>query len=247
MQGDQAEALSGQAQVLRGPGLPGPALQPPQGVDHDVAHQADLVRVYPLPDQIGLSAGLGDQEQVRDVVGDHPVGLLGHGPVERAQPGLHVDQEGPGSVRVDRLGGHQGAGQGGVHVPHHHHGPGPLGQEDRLKGGHDPGGLAGVAARAHSQGVVGPGNLQLVEEDVGEVLVVMLAGVDQAGPDLQLAAGVQQGRHLHEIGPGPGNDHQLGPARLVLISGHSCPLYLQRSRRAVSKVLLRILSRIRRA
>ena len=49
-----------------------------------------LVTGIPFAGKIGVAIGRGREEQVGKLVGDQPVDLLGHGAVERAQPGFHV-------------------------------------------------------------------------------------------------------------------------------------------------------------
>ena len=65
----------------------------------------------------------------------------------------------------------------------------------------------GVAARSHPQVDVGPGNLQLLEEQLRHPLVVVLAGVDEVGLDAGTALDLPHQRgDLHEVGPGAGDD-----------------------------------------
>jgi len=60
------------------------------GVDHCVAGDDDFRVVDPLSKEI-LPGGLGGGEEVvGDVVGDDPVDLLGHRPVETPQAGLDM-------------------------------------------------------------------------------------------------------------------------------------------------------------
>src|SRR5207249_5332904 len=72
-----------------------------------------------------------------------------------------------------------------------------------LEGNHDLSGLGCLASRAHAQMEVRTLNLQVLEEDVGHVLVVVLARMDEHGPYLgNMGHFAQQGRDFHEIRPG---------------------------------------------
>ena len=68
----------------------------------------------------------------------------------------------------------------------------------------DSAGLCAVAARTHFQPHVRLADAKVLEKDLGEVVVVVLAGVDQA--DVYIGGVVQcaqQRRHLHEVGRAP--------------------------------------------
>ena len=93
------------------------------------------------------------------------------------RPGLDVGH------RHAQLDGRQGAGDRRVDVADDDHGVGPLLEHDRLEPLHDLGRLDGVRARADLEVDVGPGDAQLLEEEPRHPLVVVLAGVDQAGLD----------------------------------------------------------------
>ena len=107
------------------------------------------------------------------MVGHHAVLLLGHGAVERAQARLDVPDA------QAELGGGQGAGQGrgGVAVDEHH--VRGLGREERLEALEHQRQLGHRGAGADLEGVVRPRHAQLVEEEVGQLGVVVLAAVHQ--------------------------------------------------------------------
>ena len=128
------------------------------------------------------------------MVDEHSVELLGHSPVKRAHPRLHVGDRQPG------LGGGQAAGQRGVGVAVDEDGVrGDLG-EQRLQRCELARGLRGVGPTGDPQLMVGRRDLELGEEDGGELVVVVLAGVHE---DL-LVGGAQQARDrggLDELRP----------------------------------------------
>jgi hypothetical protein len=72
----------------------------------------------------------------------------------------------------------------------------------------DSGRLGSVLPGANFQGYVGPFPPQFGEEDVGEILVVVLAGVDKRRLDawVRLQCAKQWG-HLHEVWPSPDDAH----------------------------------------
>jgi hypothetical protein len=92
------------------------------------------------------------------VVGQHPVQLLGHGPVERAHPRLHVAERDPGLRRGER------ARQGRVRVAVDEREAGLELTQDGLQRGEDARSLLGVGPRSSCQLAVRSGNSELVEE-----------------------------------------------------------------------------------
>ena len=140
------------------------------------------------------------------MVGQDPVDLLGHGPVEGAQPRLQVGHR---DVQLD---GRQGRGQRRVRVPVDQdpvRGQGRQGLIERSE--HRPG-LGAVPARAHTQVDIGRRDPQVGEEDVGEHRVVVLPGVDDDVLHPGSSHGVGDRGELDELGPGPDDgDNAHGP------------------------------------
>src|SRR5690606_33016190 len=102
----------------------------------------------------------GGQQQVRGVVGEDAVVLLGHAAVEGAQAGFEV-----GDLEVHLHGG-EGAGEGGVRVAVDE---GPVRLvllEDLVYAGEHRAGLAAVGAGADGEVHVRGGDPQVGEEDV---------------------------------------------------------------------------------
>ena len=182
------------------PPLPGPGEQPDKRVDHHVADEADPVGVHALATQVLITVPRRREEQVGDAVGQHTVDLLRHGAVEGAEPRLDVGDADAA------LHGHERRGEGGVDVADDDD---PvrlrLGQH-RLEPRHDLRGLHGVGPGAHLEVHVRGGQSELLEEDPGHLLVVVLTGVDE--DLLEAAPGLHRlvdGGDLHEVGPG--SDH----------------------------------------
>lgn len=61
-----------------------------QGVDHDVADEADSLGRDALALQIGRCVPLGGVEAIGDLVGEDAVDFFRHGPVETAQTCFHM-------------------------------------------------------------------------------------------------------------------------------------------------------------
>ncbi len=151
----------------RGPrGLPGPQAR----VHHHVPHH-DGARAQALVLEVFHRLRGRGQQQVRRVVGQHPVVLLRHPAVERAQPGFEVRHR---QVQLHRA---QGAGDGGVGVAVDEHPVRPVPLEHRLEAREHRAGLRAVSARTDGEVLVRLRDAEPGEEHPGHVLVVVLAGV----------------------------------------------------------------------
>ena len=113
------------------------------------------------------------EQQIGAMVGEDAVQLLRHRAVEAAQSGLDVRQWQAELRRCQR------AGKRRVRIAVDQHALGSLFQQHLLDALQHPSDLAGVAIRADAEVVVGRGNVELGEEDVGKQRVVVLAGVDE--------------------------------------------------------------------
>jgi hypothetical protein len=180
-----------------------------------LADVADPLALDPLAPQVLLARGLAHQQQVAEGVRHQPVDLLRHPAVERAEPRLDVGHRDPELHRGER------AGHRRVHVADHHHGGGTgRGREQvLLVGGQDPRRLLPVRPGAHAQRHLGLSDPQIAEEDARHPLVVVLPGVDEARRERRpvRAHRPQDGRHLHEVGPGPDDVQDVHLGRLCKI------------------------------
>ena len=147
--------------------------------------------------EIDIAIDRGREEQVRDLVGEQAVDLLGHGAVEGAQSGFdmrHGDQQ---------LGANQGRGDGGVDVAVDKYQIGIFGQSRLLEAHHDLSRLPGVRAGADFEIDVGLGQGELLEKYLGHVGVVVLAGVHQHLTDIHfLSKHLHHRRYFHKIWSG---------------------------------------------
>ena len=186
-----------------------------QGVDHDVANEADPLLGHALPAQVLAGQAVRGQEQVAQAVRDQAVDLLGHGHVSAAKSRLDM-------ADLDaQLLGRNRAGQGGVDVPHHHDPVGLFLQQHLLEGDHGLPDLLGMGAGPDLQVDVRVRDAETVEEAFGHAHVVVLAGVDQDvldGPGGACGVmgrdGLHEGRDFHEIGASAhdGDDfHRMSP------------------------------------
>ena len=129
------------------------------------------------------------------MIGNNAIDLFGHLAIEGAQARLDMRD---GDVQLGRR---QRAGERGIGVAVDHQLVGLRFQEDRFDLLEHASGLRAVAAGTDAELIPGFGNAELLEEDIGHVLVIVLASVDE---DF-LAAGhlAQQARddgRLDELG-----------------------------------------------
>ena len=202
VQRDEAEAAGLDGQVVRRGRLERTSEQPQQGVDHRVPDQHDPL-VDPFLRQVRDGALRVHEEERADVVGQPPVVLLRHRPVEAPQPRLqmaHPDAEldrgqRRGERRVDVARDDNQVGSSVFERPF-----------DALEG---PRRLDGMRAGSDAEEDVWLGQPQLGDEDVGHRRIVVLAGVDEDDLDLPAPESGDERCRLHEVRPGADDDgHQ---------------------------------------
>ncbi len=166
-------------------------------IDHDVANEKDGFAGAALFEEMIDGVFFGDEEIVGDGVSEDAVDFLGHRAIEAAQAGFDV-----GYGNAELYGG-QGDGDGGVDVADHEDEIGLAFEEDWLDASENFGGLRGVRAGADFEIDVGLGDAHLAEEDVGELFVIVLAGVNEDGVDFGMAAHFAEERSdFGEVGTG---------------------------------------------
>jgi hypothetical protein len=139
----------------------------------------------------------GDEEIVGNGVGEDAINFLGHGAVEAAESGFDV---GYGNAELH---GSEGNGDGGVDVADHQDEIRFAFEKYGLDALEDFGGLRGVGAGSDFEVDVRLRDAHLAEEDIGEFLVVVLAGVDEDGIDFGMAAHFAEERSdFGEVGAG---------------------------------------------
>jgi hypothetical protein len=199
VQGDQP-VLGGRVQALQHVGGERLVQVGQQRVHHHVADPEHPPGLDALGGQVVVGVRRRGEQPVRQRVGEDAVDLLRHAPVARAQPGLQV---GDGDLQLGR---DQRAGDRGVHVADHHHRVAPAPGQPGLEPEHHGRGLLGVGAGPDAEVDVRGGDPEVGEEPVGHALVVVLAGVDQAGLQPDRVQGAQHRGDLHEVRPGARDD-----------------------------------------
>jgi hypothetical protein len=142
-------------------------------VDHRVADVVDPGRAPAFREQVVTRFRRVDEQELRELVGDDPVDLLRHRTVERAEARLHV------ADREQKLACGQRGGHGRVHVARHEHDVRLGLQQDRLEPLHDRGRLLRVRPGPDAERIFRLPHAELLDEDLGHLAVVVLAGVDE--------------------------------------------------------------------
>ncbi|HZJ04104.1 MAG TPA: hypothetical protein VFD59_01380 [Nocardioidaceae bacterium] len=145
-----------------------------------------------------------DEVEVRDVVDEPAVGLLGGVLVEAAVARLHVIDGDPYSFRDD-------ARDRTVGVTEDQDGVGALLQENFLGLDEDLTEQATQAGRAHVQEVVGFPDAKLVEEDAVELVAVVLPCMEQHVLDRLVEPSHDPGQP-NDLRPGADDSHYLDHA-----------------------------------
>ena len=159
---------------------------------------------HPLPKQVLVRVRRRGEQKLGDLVGQNAVNLFRHRAVERPQARFHMGHW------YQQFSTNHGRRHSRVHITINHHEVCGSSDEDRLERGHNGSRLRRVAARAHFQIDLGPGDAQLVEENGRHVGVEMLPGVYQYLPgDSGFGERRRDRRHLHEIRPRSDDVHNL--------------------------------------
>lgn len=148
------------------------------------------------------------------MVRQDPVHLLGHPAVKAPEPRLDVRHRHVHLRRRER------SREGRVRVPVDQDDLRLLFSDHLLDCSEHPAGLDAVAPRTDIEVVVGYWDPEVPEEDLGEPVVVVLAGVDE---DLlvHLPELPRDGSALDELGPGPDDREDLHAARLREIASQT--------------------------
>ena len=203
MEGDHAVAArqvecrrldSGAAQRLGHGDRQRPVRQ--ERVDHHVADEMGARRIDALAREVVMSRALGRVEQIRDLVGQHPVDLLRHRAVETSQPRLHVRH------RHALLHRDQRAGERRIDVADDEDAGGMVRVEHRLEAPHHFGRLHRMRSGTDLQVDVRWRQTEAREQLIVHVDIVVLARMDEHRRQHRIVHGerAQNGRHLHEVG-----------------------------------------------
>jgi hypothetical protein len=176
--------------------LPGDRRESQVRVEHHVADDSHAVD-DPFPAEVRRRHPARAEEECRDAIDDHAVELLGHRQVEGAQTGLDVRDREP------RLGGRERAGERRVRVAVDEDCSRLLVERGALDSREHARDLFRVAAGAGFEPVRGRPEPELVEEDLRELRIVVLARVEHDFLDAALLERERQRSRLHELRPVP--------------------------------------------
>ncbi len=189
-----------QTQFIANSGLLGDGQKVAQGIDHHVADHEDAFPGPAFFEEMRDGLFFGNKEIVCQGVGQDAVDFFGHGAVKAAEPGFDV------GYTDTKFGGGQRDSNGGVDVAHNENQVGFALNENRFNALQDFGGLGGVGARTDFEIHVWRGDAHLTKENVGEFLVIVLAGVDKDGFDFRMTLHlVHEGGNFGEVRARPDN------------------------------------------
>src|SRR5258708_490790 len=223
MEGEDTETLPArsilQPEFIPNSGLLGDGQKVPQGIDH---HVADHIDAFPRPaffEEMRDGIFFSNKEIVGEGVGQDAVDLFGHGAVKAAESGFDV------GYTDTKFGGGQRNSNSGIDVAYNENQVGLALDENRFNALQDLGGLGGVRARTDFEIDLRRGEAPLAKGNVGEFLVIVLAGVDKDSFDFGMALHlVHEGGNFREVRARPDNvqDFQaLAHRALVPLSGGS--------------------------
>jgi len=136
-----------------------------------------------------------DKKIVGECISQNAIDFLGHAAIKATEPGFDV------SYADAKFRGGQRNGDGGIHVANNENKVGFAFDENRLDALQNLGGLRGVGAGADFQIYVGRRNAHLAKENVGQLFVVVLSGVDEDGFDFGMTLHLaHERRNFWEIG-----------------------------------------------
>ncbi len=239
MQRDHAVALSIAALAWASPRAPSvqggrrhPRQQVLQGIDHDVADEADPALGDPLAAEVGHGALLAREQQLGQVIDEHPVGFFRHRAIEAAQPRLDMRHRHLPRRRRER------AGEAEIGVAEDHDEDRARGRQHRVQRLQHRAEPRAARAAADPEVDLGLGQLELAQQRRAELGIEMLPGMHDLQPDLRPQRADER-RELDEIGSRTDDrgDQRRRPATGVLGFGNrqaQAPLPAARPRTARS-------------
>lgn len=166
-----------------------------QYVGHHIADEHRPLR-EPLGGEVGHRLLCRSEAEVRGMVRQYAVVLLGHPPVERPEAGFEVSQ------RQMNLDGCDGCGERRVRVAVDEDPIGSMFREGGLEGAEHRTGLRSVAAGPDSEMHVRRGDAEILEEDIAHDRVVVLARVDDDVLHAAFPGRPRDRREFDELGTG---------------------------------------------
>ncbi len=192
MEGEDTEALPArsvlQCQLVTDSGLLGDRQKVAQGIDHHVADHENAAAGPTFFEEVLDGVFFRNKEIVGKCVGQDAVDLFGHRTVKAAESGLDVSYADTELRRGERLAFDQ----------------------NRLNTLQNFGGLRGVRARANFEIDVRGGDAHLAKKNVGQLLVIVLAGVNEDGLDFRVALHLMhERRNFRKVGARPYDIHDF--------------------------------------
>ena len=143
MEGQKRIGARSQSELLRNIELLRPLSMLEKSIHHDVADEKNLLFRESFLQKILLGTGLSDKEIFGKMIGNDPVQLFRHRPIEAPKSSFNVRDRDSHFRRA------QAGRDCGVHVTEHHDEIRFLLFEERLKADHDLAGLLAVGRRPH--------------------------------------------------------------------------------------------------
>jgi len=199
MEGEDAKALPVgpilQFEFITDSGLLGDGQKVAQGIDHHVANHIDA---FPWPaffQKVRNGIFFRDKEIVGERIGQDAVDFFGHASVKAAESCLDV------SYADTKFGGGERNSDGGIDIAYNQNKVGLPFNENRLNALQNSRCLRSMRARANFEIDVRRGNAHLAKENVRQLFIIVLAGVDEDGIDFRMALHlVHEGRDFWEVG-----------------------------------------------
>src|SRR5712692_10737017 len=208
MEGEDTEALPArsvlQCQLFTDSGLLGDRQKVAQGIDHHVADHENAAAGPTFFEEVLDGVFCRNQEIVGKCVGQDAVDLFGHRTVKAAESGLDVSYADTELRRGERN------GDSGIDIAYHENQVRLAFDQNRLNTLQNFGGLRGVRARANFEIDVRGGDAHLAKENVGQLLVIVLAGVNEDGLDFRVALHLMhERRNFRKVGARPYDIHDF--------------------------------------
>jgi hypothetical protein len=171
-----------QVQILNDPGLLCDGQELPECINHDISDEMNTLAGPAFSQKIFNGVFFGHKQIIGQRIGQHTIDFFGHGTVEAAQTRLDVDD-----LDAD-FDGRERSCDRGINVSDNEEEVRPSLKQYDLDSLKYFRGLPSMGARTHFKVDVRFRNGHLPEEDIGKLLVIVLACVNQCRLDLRVFA-----------------------------------------------------------
>jgi len=199
MKGEDAKALPAgtipQSELITDSGPLGDGQKVAQRIDHHIANHKDAFSGQAFFQKVRNGIFFRDKEIVGERIGQDAVDFFGHASVKAAESCLDV------SYADTKFGGGERNSDGGIDIAYNQNKVGLAFNENRLNALQNFRCLRSMRARANFEIDVRRGNAHLAKENVRQLFIIVLAGVDEDGIDFRMALHlVHEGRDFWEVG-----------------------------------------------